>query len=228
MKLPLPPSWQARVGAELEQPYFHELRAFVDQERRRATVYPPEAEVFTALELTPYEQVKVLILGQDPYHGPGQAHGLAFSVRPGVRPPPSLANIFRELRDEMGCPVPPHGSLVWWARQGVLLLNAVLTVREGEPNSHKGKGWEKFTDAVIRAVAERPDPVVFVLWGGYAAKKEALIGAPHYVHRSAHPSPLSAKRGFFGSTPFTIINGELKRSGNEPIQWCIPAEPPAR
>jgi uracil-DNA glycosylase len=222
MKPSLSPSWQAHVGAELEKPYFRELRAFVDGERRRAQVYPPEGEVFTALERTPYERVKVMILGQDPYHGPGQAHGLAFSVRPGVRPPPSLANIYKELRDEMGCPVPNHGCLFSWADQGVLLLNAVLTVRDGEPNSHKGKGWETFTDAVIRALAAREDPVVFVLWGGYAAKKEALIGAPHFVHKSAHPSPLSAKRGFFGSTPFTIVNRELERAGREPVQWCIP------
>lgn len=222
MKLPLPPSWQARVGAELEKPYFRKLRAFVDEERRRATVYPPEGEVFTALERTPYERVRVMILGQDPYHGPGQAHGLAFSVRPGVRPPPSLVNIFKELRDEMGCPVPNHGCLFHWADQGVLLLNAVLTVRDGEPNSHKGKGWETFTDAVIRALAQREDPVVFVLWGGYAAKKESLIGAPHFIRKSAHPSPLSARRGFFGSTPFTIINRELKRAGKEPVDWCVP------
>lgn len=222
MKLPLPPSWQARVGAELEKPYFEKLRAFVDAERRRATVYPPEDEVFTALQRTPYERVKVMILGQDPYHGPGQAHGLAFSVPPGVRPPPSLVNIFRELRDETGCPVPNHGCLFSWADQGVLLLNAVLTVRDGEPNSHKGKGWETFTDAVIRALAEREDPVVFVLWGGYAAKKEALIGAPHFIHKSAHPSPLSARRGFFGSKPFSIINRELGRAGKDPVDWCIP------
>jgi uracil-DNA glycosylase len=221
MKLPLPPSWQARVGAELEKPYFQKLRDFVDAERRRATVHPPEDEVFTALELTPYDRVKVMILGQDPYHGPGQAHGLAFSVRPGVPRPPSLANIFKELKTEMDCPVPAHGSLVSWARQGVLLLNAVLTVRDGEPNSHKGKGWETFTDAVIRAVAQREDPVVFVLWGGYAAKKESLIGAPHYVHKSAHPSPLSARRGFFGSKPFTTINRELERMGQTPVEWCI-------
>lgn len=217
----LPPSWQSPLAAELDQPYFQKLRAFVDEERSRATVFPPEGREFTALELTPFDAVKVLILGQDPYHGAGQAHGLAFSVLPGVRPPPSLANIFKELKAEMGCPVPRSGYLVPWAEQGVLLLNAVLTVREGEPNSHKGKGWETFTDAVIRAVAAREDPVVFVLWGGYAAKKESLIGAPHYVHKSAHPSPLSAKRGFFGSTPFTIINRELQRAGKTPVDWCI-------
>lgn len=218
----IPPSWQAHVGAELARPYFQKLREFVDGERRRADVYPPEAEVFTALERTPFERGKVMILGQDPYHGPGQAHGLAFSVRPGVRPPPSLVNIFKELRDEMGCPVPNHGCLFHWADQGVLLLNAVLTVRDGEPNSHKGKGWETFTDAVISALARREDPVVFVLWGGYAARKQSLIGAPHYVHRSAHPSPLSARRGFFGSKPFSTINRELQRAGKDPIDWCVP------
>jgi uracil-DNA glycosylase len=194
----------------------------VDGERRAHTVYPPEDEVFAALELTPYERVKVMILGQDPYHGPGQAHGLAFSVRPGVAPPPSLRNIFRELRDELGCPPPRDGSLVPWARQGVLLLNAVLTVRAGEPNSHQGKGWETFTDAVIRAVNERPGRVVFVLWGGYAAKKEALIDAGrHAVLRSAHPSPLSAKRGFFGSRPFTKVNAALEDGGQAPVDWCL-------
>ncbi|HVG43538.1 MAG TPA: uracil-DNA glycosylase, partial [Longimicrobium sp.] len=173
MKLPLPRSWRPHLDPELEKPYFRALRELVDGERRAHTVYPPEDEVFAALELTPYERVKVMILGQDPYHGPGQAHGLAFSVRPGVTPPPSLRNVFRELRDELGCPVPRDGSLVPWAEQGVLLLNAVLTVRAGEPNSHQGKGWETFTDAVIRAVNDRPGRVVFVLWGGYAAKKEA-------------------------------------------------------
>ena len=217
----LPPSWRSPLAAELEKPFFQKLRAFTDEERSRATVFPPEGQEFTALELTPYDAVKVLILGQDPYHGAGQAHGLAFSVLPGVRPPPSLANIFKELKAEMGCPVPRSGYLVPWAEQGVLLLNAVLTVREGEPNSHKGKGWETFTDAVIRALAAREDPVVFVLWGGYAAKKESLIGAPHYVHKSAHPSPLSAKRGFFGSKPFTTINRELRRVGKAPVEWCL-------
>ena len=222
MNRTLPPSWRPHVGGELEKPYFHELSDFVDGEREGAMVHPPEAEVFAALELTPFEQVRVMILGQDPYHGPGQAHGLAFSVRPGVRPPPSLLNIFREMREELGCPMPNHGCLFSWARQGVLLLNAVLTVRESEPNSHQGRGWEKFTDAVIRALAARPDPLVFVLWGGYAARKAALIGAPHYVHRSAHPSPLSARRGFFGSLPFGTINRELKRNGKEPVDWCLP------
>jgi len=222
MKLPLPKSWRPHLDAELEKPYFRALRDFVDGERRAHTVYPPENEVFAALELTPYERVKVMILGQDPYHGPGQAHGLAFSVRPGVAPPPSLRNIFRELQGELGCPLPGDGSLVPWAKQGVLLLNAVLTVRAGEPNSHKGKGWETFTDAVIRAVNERPGRVVFVLWGGYAAKKEALIDAGrHAVLRSAHPSPLSAKRGFFGSRPFNKVNAALEDGGQSPVDWCL-------
>ena len=222
MKLPLPKSWRPHLDAETEKPYFGALRRFVDGERRAHTVHPPEDEVFAALELTPYERVKVMILGQDPYHGPGQAHGLAFSVRPGVTPPPSLRNIFRELQADQGCPPPRDGSLVPWARQGVLLLNAVLTVRAGEPNSHQGKGWETFTDAVIRAVNERPERVVFVLWGGYAAKKEALIDAGrHAVLRAPHPSPLSAKRGFFGSRPFTKVNAALEESGQAPVEWCL-------
>ena len=222
MKLPLPKSWRPHLDAELEKPYFGALRAFVDAERRTHAVHPPEDEVFAALALTPYARVKVMILGQDPYHGLGQAHGLAFSVRPGVTPPPSLRNIFRELREELGCPAPRDGSLVPWAKQGVLLLNAVLTVRAGEPNSHRGKGWETFTDAVIRAVNERPERVVFVLWGGYAAKKEALIDTGrHAVLRSAHPSPLSAKRGFFGSRPFTRVNAALEEGGHAPVDWCL-------
>lgn len=223
MKLPLPESWQAVVGDETEKPYFLALRDFVEEERRTHTVYPPEDEVFTALELTPFERVGVVILGQDPYHGPGQAHGLAFSVCPGVRPPPSLKNIFRELHDDLGCRVPNNGYLAPWAEQGVLLLNTVLTVREGEPNSHRGKGWEKFTDAVIRRVGHREDPVVFVLWGGNAAKKTGLIDpARHTIVKSAHPSPLSASRGFFGSRPFSKINAALRKAGRPEIDWQIP------
>jgi uracil-DNA glycosylase len=219
----IPASWRAHVGAELEKPYWGKLRAFVDAERKAHVVYPPEEEVFSALELTPWDAVRVMILGQDPYHGPGQAHGLAFSVRPGVTPPPSLRNMFREMKDDAGCPAPADGWLVPWAKQGVLLLNAVLTVRAGEPNSHKGKGWEKFTDAVIRAVDASPRRVVFVLWGGYAGKKEALIDAGrHAVIRSAHPSPLSAKRGFFGSRPFSKINALLEAAGESPVDWCLP------
>jgi uracil-DNA glycosylase len=223
MKLPLPGGWQPLLAPELEKPYFSKLRAFVDAERRTHEVYPPEDEVFTALRLTPFEAAKVLILGQDPYHGPGQAHGLAFSVRPGVRPPPSLANIFKELRDDLGCRIPNNGYLEPWARQGVLLLNAVLTVRTGEPNSHKGKGWEKFTDAIIRLLGQRGEPMVFVLWGGYAGKKAELIDTGrHTIVQSPHPSPLSAKRGFFGSRPFSRINATLESFGQEPIDWQIP------
>ncbi|MBV9774673.1 MAG: uracil-DNA glycosylase [Gemmatimonadetes bacterium] len=223
MKLPLPGSWQTLLADELEKPYFPKLRAFVDEERRTHTVYPPEDDVFNALKLTPYERASVVILGQDPYHGPGQAHGLAFSVRPGVRPPPSLVNIFKELRDDLGCRIPNNGYLVPWAEQGVLLLNTVLTVRDGEPNSHKGKGWEKFTDAVIRKVNDKEDRVVFVLWGGNAGKKTELIDTGrHAVVQSVHPSPLSARRGFFGSRPFSQINTALREGGRPEIDWQLP------
>ncbi|MEE1930702.1 uracil-DNA glycosylase [Streptomyces sp. TRM 70351] len=218
----LPASWQDVLGAELEKPYFRELTAFVEEERARGPVYPPRDEVFAALEATPYDRVRVLVLGQDPYHGAGQGHGLCFSVRPGVRVPPSLRNIFKELNDELGCPVPDNGYLMPWAEQGVLLLNAVLTVRAGEANSHKNKGWEQFTDAVIQAVDARPDPVVFVLWGNYAQKKLRLIDtARHAVVHGAHPSPLSAKK-FFGSRPFTQINRAVEAQGHPPVDWCIP------
>jgi uracil-DNA glycosylase len=220
---PLPKSWRPHLGAEVDQPYFAKLSEFVERERREHEVYPPEDEVFSALELTPFEQVKVMILGQDPYHGPGQAHGLAFSVRPGVTPPPSLRNLFRELRDDLGCPVPDNGYLAPWATQGVLLLNAVLTVRAGQPNSHRGRGWETFTDAAIRAVNGKRERVVFVLWGGPAGKKEALIDrSRHVILKSAHPSPLSAKRGFFGSRPFSRVNRALEDAGRTPVDWCLP------
>jgi uracil-DNA glycosylase len=223
MKPTLPGGWQPLLKGEMEKPYYVRLRAFVDEERRTHVIYPPQEEVFTAFCLTPFAQARVLILGQDPYHGPGQAHGLAFSVRPGVRPPPSLVNVFKELRDDLGCSVPNNGYLEPWARQGVMLLNAVLTVRAGEPNSHKGKGWETFTDAVIRLLAEREEPVVFVLWGGYAAKKAQLIDRTrHRIVQSAHPSPLSARRGFFGSRPFSQINRYLQSFGTDPIDWQIP------
>ena len=179
--------------------------------------------MFSALKLTPYDQVSVLIVGQDPYHDDGQAHGLAFSVPPGVKPPPSLVNIFKELHDDLGCRIPNNGYLVPWAMQGVLLLNTVLTVRAHSPNSHKGKGWEKFTDAVIRKVVEKSDPVVFVLWGGNAQKKRTLIeGGGHVVIESAHPSPLSARNGFFGSRPFSKINAALRAAGKTEIDWQLP------
>ena len=218
----LPASWQDALGDELRQPYFAELTEFVEKERANGPVYPPPSEVFAALDSTPFDRVKVLVLGQDPYHGEGQGHGLCFSVRPGVRTPPSLRNIFKEMHAELGTPVPDNGYLMPWAEQGVLLLNAVLTVRASEANSHKGKGWERFTDAVIRAVAERPDPAVFVLWGNYAQKKLPLIDAErHVVVKGAHPSPLSARK-FFGSRPFTQIDAAVAAQGHTPIDWRIP------
>ncbi|MGH2522690.1 MAG: uracil-DNA glycosylase [Anaerolineales bacterium] len=219
----LPAAWRPILAGEVKQPYYKALQAFVAEERRKHTVFPPEKEVFSALKLTPYERVSVLILGQDPYHDDNQAHGLAFSVRPGIPPPPSLLNIFKELHADTGFRIPNNGYLVPWAEQGVLLLNAVLTVRAHQPNSHKGKGWEKFTDAVIHAVGEKDDPVVFVLWGGYAQKKISLIEAGrHVILKSAHPSPLSARNGFFGSRPFSKINAALRKAGKPEIDWQLP------
>ncbi len=218
----LPESWQAVVGEEFEKPYFQQLREFVDQERSQHTVFPSEDDLFSAFRLTPYDEVKALLLGQDPYHGTGQAHGLCFSVRPGITPPPSLKNMFQELEDDLGVRPPNHGYLVDWARQGLLMLNAVLTVRAHQANSHKNQGWEQFTDAAISAVNEKTDPVVFVLWGGYAKKKRKLIDeSRHTVLAAAHPSPLSASNGFFGSKPFSSINGALKEAGKEPIDWKL-------
>jgi len=223
MRIDLPESWRDRLASELEQPYFHKLQEFVDAERAAHTVFPPEGEVFAALHATPYDRVSVLLLGQDPYHNDNQAHGLCFSVRPGVKPPPSLANMFRELKTDVGCRVPNNGYLMPWAGQGILMLNAVLTVRAHEANSHKNMGWEKFNDAVIRQVSENPQPVVFVLWGGYAAKKLKLIDTSrHHVVQSAHPSPLSAHNGFFGSQPFSKINGALREIGRPEIDWELP------
>ncbi len=219
----LPESWQAVLGDEIEKPYFKQLTEFLVEERRNYTIYPPRGTVFSALALTPYDRVKVMILGQDPYHGPNQAHGLAFSVQPGVPTPPSLINIFKELRADVGTTVPNNGYLVSWAEQGVLLLNAVLTVRASVANSHKDKGWEQFTDAVIRAVNAKDEQVIFVLWGAYAQKKIKLIDTSrHLVIKSAHPSPLSASNGFFGSRPFSAINDALEAAGTTPIDWQIP------
>lgn len=219
----IPASWRPHLKAELKKPYFLKLREFLEAERASAQVFPPEPEVFAALELTPYERVKVMLLGQDPYHGEGQAHGLSFSVRPGRRPPPSLVNIFKEVRSDVGARIPNNGYLAPWAEQGVLLLNAVLTVRKGRPNSHKGKGWEFFTDAVIQKVNEKPDPVVFLLWGKYAQKKAELIDAErHKVIACAHPSPYSADAGFFGCRPFSRANAALRAAGKSEIDWQIP------
>lgn len=215
--------WNPVLRAELAKPYWGELQRFVAQERQRAPVYPAPEEVFAALHLTPYAEVKVLILGQDPYHGPGQAHGLCFSVRPGVPMPPSLQNVFAELEADLGIPPPDHGCLTAWARQGVLLLNATLTVRARRAASHQGKGWETFTDAVIRAVNDKPERVVFILWGAAAGKKRALVDTSrHVVIQSAHPSPLSARNGFFGSRPFSRANEALVEAGRQPVDWRIP------
>jgi uracil-DNA glycosylase len=200
----------------------YDLAAFVAEERRNYTVYPPKTEVFSALALTPYDQVRVVILGQDPYHGPNQAHGLAFSVRKGVRPPPSLVNIFAELQSDLGIAPSRHGYLAEWAEQGVLLLNTVLTVRAGAAASHKSQGWERLTDRIIELVSAREQPVVFVLWGSPAQRKTALIDTRrHTIVRSVHPSPLSASNGFFGSQPFSKVNAALERYGEPPIDWQL-------
>jgi len=215
--------WNPVLRAELAKPYWEPLQKFVAEERTQHTVYPPSDEVFSALYLTPFADVKVLILGQDPYHGPRQAHGLCFSVRPGIERPPSLVNIFKELQEDLGLRPPNHGCLEGWAQQGVLLLNAVLTVRANNANSHQGKGWEQFTDEIIRTVNDKADTVVFILWGAYARKKRALIDtARHVVIESAHPSPLSAHNGFFGSRPFSRANAALIEAGRDPIDWFLP------
>ena len=215
--------WDKQLEEEMAKPYFNDLRYVLAKEYKLHTVYPSKENLFQALKLTSYEHTKVVILGQDPYHGPGQAHGLSFSVLPGVRIPPSLSNIYKELHSDLGIPIPNNGYLVPWAKQGVLLLNTVLTVRDGQANSHKGLGWERFTDAVIEKLNERDKPAVFILWGSHAQKKGAFIDrSKHLVLESVHPSPLSAHRGFFGSKPFSQTNTFLKEHGMEPIDWEIP------
>jgi uracil-DNA glycosylase len=216
--------WNPILRTELDKPYWQQLQQFVATERATHPVFPSREAVFAALHLTPYAETKVLILGQDPYHGPGQAHGLCFSVQPGVSLPPSLVNIFKELQDDLGVAPPNHGCLEHWARQGVLLLNATLTVRAHKAGSHQGKGWETFTDAVIQAVNDKPDRVVFILWGAYARKKRALLDpSRHVIIESAHPSPLSAHNGFFGSRPFSRANAALEAAGRSPVDWRIPS-----
>jgi uracil-DNA glycosylase len=224
MSLPLiSGTWQQVLTAEFDKPYFQQLQDFLTIERETATIFPIADEVFSAFELTSYEQVNVLILGQDPYHDDNQAHGLSFSVKPGIKPPPSLANIYKELRDDVGFNIPKHGYLKSWAEQGILMLNAVLTVRAHTPNSHKNKGWETFTDAVISKVNAKTDPVIFLLWGSYAQKKIKLIDTDrHTIIQSAHPSPLSARNGFFGSKPFSAINSALRAAGKPEINWQLP------
>jgi uracil-DNA glycosylase len=221
---PLPASWRPLLADEVKQPYFAHLREFLAEERQNYEVYPPEDRVFAALELTPFEKVSAVLLGQDPYHGKGQAHGLCFSVLPGVRKPPSLVNILKELHADVGCPIPKHGCLVTWAEAGVLMLNAVLTVRAGKPNSHKGKGWEKFTDAIIRRVSARDDPVVFLLWGSHAQAKKKLVDTDrHAVLEAPHPSPLASKP-FAGCRHFSKTNEFLADWDKSQIDWCIPDE----
>lgn len=222
----LPKCWANRLKAELTASYFAELVAFVEQERSQHSVYPPVGDVFSAFRLTPYEKTRVLLLGQDPYHGEGQAHGLCFSVQSGVKLPPSLKNVFKELNADIGCEIPSHGDLSSWARQGVLMLNTVLTVRAAAANSHRKRGWEKFTDEVIRQVSAKTSPVVFVLWGKPAQKKLDLIDTDrHHVIQSAHPSPLSARNGFFDSRPFSQINQALEDSGQQAIDWAVTQRP---
>lgn len=220
-------SWKAALADEFQQPYFRDLKAFLVQERAAGrTFYPPGRLIFHALDTTPFDRVKVVILGQDPYHGPGQAHGLSFSVPDGVSPPPSLVNIFKELEADLGVPRPASGNLEPWARQGVLLLNATLTVRAHAAASHQGKGWERFTDAIIRALNDRREHLVFVLWGRYAREKGRIIDRQrHLVLTSAHPSPLSASNGFFGSRPFSATNAYLARHGVAPIDWSAGGRP---
>jgi uracil-DNA glycosylase len=215
--------WNPLLRGEFEQPYWNELQAFVRQERSRHTVYPPADEVFAAIHLTSYANTKVMILGQDPYHGPNQAHGLCFSVRRGVAVPPSLANIYKELHADLGIAPVEHGNLQHWAEQGVLLLNATLTVRANQAGSHQNKGWETFTDQVLRVVNDKQEPVVFILWGSYARKKKALIDTTrHTIIESPHPSPLSAHNGFFGTKPFSRANAALVAGGRQPIDWQLP------
>lgn len=214
--------WNPLLRGEFEQPYWATLQAFVRDERARFPVYPPDPEVFAALHLTPYADTRVVILGQDPYHGPGQAHGLCFSVRRGVAIPPSLVNIHKELRDDLGIEPPGHGNLEAWARQGVLLLNTTLTVRGGQAASHQGKGWEIFTDRVLDVVNAKDTRVVFILWGASARRKKARLDLTrHVVIESAHPSPLSAHNGFFGSRPFSRTNAALTEVGLDPIDWRL-------
>lgn len=218
----IPSDWQTVLSEVLDSPRFAALEKFLSEQYENHTVYPPREDLFTALRLTPYENVRVLILGQDPYHGAGQAHGLSFSVKKGITPPPSLKNIYKELKEDVDFKVPKHGNLTHWAEQGVLLLNAVLTVREAEPNSHANQGWEEFTDAIIQAVNRKGERVVFILWGSYARKKKKLIHGPqHVVLESGHPSPLSVKH-FLGSRPFSRTNAVLAEQNLPTIDWQLP------
>lgn len=220
MNVKIEPSWHERLRGEFEKPYFSALTDFVRSEYSATTCYPSGKLIFNAFNLCPFDKVKVVIIGQDPYHEPGQAHGLCFSVNDGVRFPPSLVNIFKEIQDDLGKPVPQSGSLVRWAEQGVLLLNATLTVRAHQAGSHQRRGWEEFTDAAIRALSSGREHLVFILWGSYAQSKAQIIDASkHLILRSVHPSPLSAHRGFFGNRHFSFCNNYLQDNGIEPIDW---------
>ncbi|MER2088529.1 MAG: uracil-DNA glycosylase [Sporosarcina sp.] len=214
--------WDEVLKEEFEKPYYKKLREFLKKEYAEETVYPQMDDLWTAFKLTPFNDVKVVILGQDPYHGPGQAHGLSFSVKPGVKIPPSLRNMFKELTSDIGCPPPENGTLSGWAEQGVLMMNTVLTVRQGQAHSHRKQGWETFTDEVIRQLSKRAEPIVFVLWGRPAQEKKKLIDTTrHAIIESVHPSPLSASRGFFGSRPYSETNRILESWDETPIDWCL-------
>lgn len=213
--------WDRQLEDEFSKPYYLKLRQYLEKEYAEETIYPQKSELWTAFKLTPFDDVKVVILGQDPYHGPGQAHGLSFSVKPGVKTPPSLRNMFKELAEDIGCAVPQDGTLSGWAEQGVLMLNTVLTVRESQAHSHRKQGWEIYTNEVIRVLSARDKPVVFVLWGRPAQEKKKLIDlSKHAIVESFHPSPLSASRGFFGSRPYSKVNEILELWDEEPIDWC--------
>lgn len=229
-RIKLDESWKAPLAGEFAAPYMGELRSFLLAERAAGKrIFPPARLWFHALDATPLDRVRVVILGQDPYHGPGQAHGLCFSVRSGVRPPPSLVNIYKEMESDLGIARAGHGHLESWAKQGVLLLNSVLTVQAHQAASHRGRGWEQFTDAIVRLIAAKQDPVVFMLWGSYAQKKAAFVegrqqGGRHCVLKAPHPSPLSAHNGFFGCRHFSKANAFLNSVGREPIDWALPQE----
>jgi len=215
-------SWKKVLLPEFQKPYFETLKNFLVEEKKHHTVYPTGANIFAAFNTTPFDNVKVVILGQDPYHGAGQAHGLSFSVQEGVPHPPSLQNIFKELKDDVGCPIPKNGTLTSWAQQGVFLLNTVLTVRASEANSHRNEGWENFTDAVIACLSAQKEHLVFILWGSPAGAKVSLIDSKkHLILKAPHPSPLSSYRGFFGSKPFSKSNDYLTCKGIKPIDWCL-------
>ena len=223
MDVKIETSWKEVLKDEFKKPYFKQIADHLKTEKAQGkTIYPPGPQIFHAFEATPFDELKVVILGQDPYHGPKQAHGLSFSVQKGVSPPPSLINIFKELHDDTGVPIPNHGHLEKWAKQGVLLLNASLTVRAAEPMSHSKLGWEIFTNTVIEKASELKEHIVFVLWGRFAQEKQSLIDQKkHFIIKSAHPSPLSAKNGFFGSRPFSKINNYLVKNGIDPIDWAL-------